>query len=274
MKKVLLLMIPALLIGFAGCKKDKKDDGGDNSGKTTTTKPVQNVMMFYFGGTWCGPCGAYGKPTIQAAKKINERVHVVSCQVNGAGGATDPFNNAHSTQLAGVFSVKGVPTLFIADGNGQIASFSGGASMQSSTTTKVNEILSKTDPDVYAKPVVKLDGDNITVTINAQFYKDFSDEYRFAVYITESRLQANQYQDGRTEDKNMHDDVLRLSLTTEVVGDVVASSVTKGTKISKTYTGTLDANWKKENLKAVVVFWRKTGDNQVTFVNGEYTKIK
>lgn len=273
MKKVLLLMIPALLIGFAGCKKDKKDDDSKNT-TPTETKPVQNVMSFYFGGTWCPPCGAYGKPTVQAIKKINNRVHVISCQVNGAGGATDPFNNNYTNQIAGVFRVSAVPTLFMADGEGGINSFQGGQGMQNSATTKVNEVLSKTNPAVYAKPKVKLDGNNITVTIDAKFYEDYNNEYRFAVYITESRLQATQSSDGRTEDKNMHDDVLRLSLTSDVVGEVVASSVKKDEKISKTYTGTLDASWKKENLKAVVVFWRKTDNNQVTFVNGESTPIQ
>lgn len=273
MKKVLLLMIPALLIGFAGCKKDKKGDSSNGSGTPTETKPVQNVMMFYFGGTWCGPCGAYGKPTVQAAKKLNDRVHVISCQVNGAGGAVDPFNNQSANGLADVFGVSGVPTLYIADGIGGITAIGGGTSMQSAATTKINEILAKTNPAVYAKPKVKVSGTNVTVDIDAKFYEDFANEYRFAVYITESRLSATQYQDGRTEDKNMHDDVLRLTLTTDPVGEVIASSVKNGDKISKSYTGTIDPSWKKENLKAVVVFWRKTGDKQVTFVNGEYTKF-
>jgi hypothetical protein len=198
----------------------------------------------------------------------------ISCQVSSQN-SPDPMNNTYANSMYGVFAsaISGVPTMFVGckDSLTTVVSRSPYTLTASALQARVGSAKNK-KAVVYAKPKVKLDGNQVTVDIDATFYEDYNDEYRIAVYITESRLNHTQSSDGRTVDKNIHDDVLRLSLTPEITGEKVASSVAKGEKILKSYTGTLNGSWNKANCKAVVVFWKRQG-NGVTCVGGESTKL-
>ena len=52
MKKTHLFIL--ITIFMFSCKKETFNN--ENIGK-------QNALVIYFGGTWCSPCGQYGKPT-------------------------------------------------------------------------------------------------------------------------------------------------------------------------------------------------------------------
>jgi len=52
MKKILLLLIPALIIGLAGCKKDKNKNKKEKAPESYS----QKVVLEYFSGAWCGYC--------------------------------------------------------------------------------------------------------------------------------------------------------------------------------------------------------------------------
>jgi thiol-disulfide isomerase/thioredoxin len=275
MKKILLLCIPALILGLASCKKENNEDDKKKDETKEVVQPNQKGVVFYFGGTWCPPCGSIGKPSMQDTKNMfGDDAIYISCQMSSQS-TPDPMNNEFANSMYGVFSsaISGVPTMFVGckDSLTTITSSSPYTLTATALQTRAQSAKNK-KAAVYAKPKVKINGDQITVDIDATFFDAHNDEYRFAVYITESRLTHTQAADARTIDKNIHDDVLRLSLTPQIVGDVVATSVTAGEKISKSYTGTLNNSWNKANCKAVVVFWKKQG-NGVLCVGGESTKL-
>ncbi|MBL7837064.1 MAG: Omp28-related outer membrane protein, partial [Bacteroidetes bacterium] len=64
-----------------------------------------------------------------------------------------------------------------------------------------------------------------------------------------------------------HNHVSRLCLSSNVAGDdLMAGKPTSGTVISKEFSGSIDAAWKKENLTVIAVIWRQKG-NSLVFEN-------
>ena len=138
MKKIGLIGIMALsVLMLTNCKKESKNEGTSGT-PTPKPTPTQNIVGIYFGGTWCGPCGAYGKPTKeQMAAEFGDKLTLISCQLNGQG-APDPMNNADANAFAATFGVTGVPILYLGGNNGLIQGVSGGTSMATTSIAKGN----------------------------------------------------------------------------------------------------------------------------------------
>jgi thiol-disulfide isomerase/thioredoxin len=272
MKKLLLLLfIPALMLTFAGCKKDKKGDEDKKDNVDVNNPPNAKSVVIYVGGTWCPPCGQRGKPALDATKnEFGSDVNIVSIGVN-SGSTVDPMNNPSGQALRNAFgqSITGVPAMFV----GGPTAFAG-VSNATTMTGKVRE-ENANKALVHGKPVVKIDGNKVSVDVDITFFEDYSDEYRCAVYLTEDNLNHRQSGDTRTGDrKDMHDGVIRLTLPapSSATGETIAPSVKKGQKAKFSSSADLQESWKKENMKAVVVFWRKAG-NGFAVVGGESTKF-
>lgn len=280
MKKIfLLLLVPALIFAFSGCGKDddggsgrNNDTNGDGGGSGGGSSAEQKAVLFYFGGTWCPPCGSNGKVAVQNVKNEHgSKVEVISCQLSSQN-ATDPFANTSSSQMAQVFQVSGVPAIYIG-GPDQLTSHPSNAQMSSSSAERVTTVKGLS-PIVSVRPTVKLDGKTLTVTTKVGFLEDHDNEYRLAVYITESRLEHPQASDARTVDRNMHDDVLRKNLSpTSAFGELLAGNVTKGTDQEYSFFDELDDSWDINNLRAVAVVWKRM-PNGFMPVNAASVQIK
>ena len=69
-----LAILVGLSLTMSACKKeDSTTDENSNNNNNNNNNPlvipqVQKATVFYFGGTWCPPCGAYGKPAKEQLK--------------------------------------------------------------------------------------------------------------------------------------------------------------------------------------------------------------
>jgi hypothetical protein len=254
MKKFLLIVSAAALTFAVACKKKTKDDGP--AAPAYTVDPYQNSAVFYFGGTWCGPCGYYGKPAKETLHTNNPKLTIVSAQLNGAGGSTDPFNNASSNAMAGFFGVSSLPTMFVGGANQPMPSWIGNYIVAGTVQTSIDAFRAK-EPVVNAKMTFSKINDAVTAAITFEFYKDVTDEFYVNVIATESKLSATQTSDNSTQ-KNIHDNVIRLMAnTSQVYGDLLTAGATAKKVLTKDVTLTLTPTWKKENIEYHVLIWQK-----------------
>jgi len=268
MKKLLLIASAGALLSLAACKKENNNGGGDNKPSPAVVPQTQQATVFYFGGTWCPPCGAYGKPAKDYIKATYPgKANIISCQVNSSS-TQDPMNNASANALAGIFQVSGVPTMYFGGSEMPFAAVGGGTAMQSTSATKIDEIIART-PIANSKFTTTISGNDITVKAETQFFKAVAateGTYKIAAYVTEDGLNHTQSSDA-SANKNIHDNVLRTTLGASASGDVLTNSMEQWGVKNFTFFGTLNAAWKKEKMRVTVVIWKQGTDNKLTCVN-------
>lgn len=271
MKKFLLVVSAAALTFAVACKKEKKDDGTNNQ-PAYAVEPSQNAAVFYFGGTWCGPCGYYGKPAKETLHNNNPALTILSAQLNGQS-ATDPFNNQTSIKFAQFFGVSSLPTMFVGGASQPMPSWIGNYIVASTVQTKIDEFRAKENM-VNAKMTFSTINDAVTAAITFQFYKETTDEYYYNVIATESNLSATQTSDMSTK-KNIHDNVIRAMSSSNVQGDLLTTGATTKQVFNKDVTITLDPTWKKENIHYHVIIWQKNlSTNKFSLANSVTAKIQ
>lgn len=260
MKKFLLVVSAAALTFAVACKKDKKDQGGGgNTTPTYAVEPYQNATVFYFGGTWCGPCGAYGKPAKETLHKNNPKLTILSAQLNGSGGSVDPFNSPTSNSFASFFGVTSLPTMFLGGASQLMPSWVGNYIVAATVQAKIDEFRAFS-PTVNAKMSFSKINDAVTAAITFQFYKATTNEFYFNVIATESELVKTQASDASTK-KGIHDNVLRIQSGGTALGELLTSGATEKQVLTKNITLTLDPSWKKENIQYHVIIWEKNPTN-------------
>jgi Outer membrane protein Omp28 len=257
MKKYLLITSAIALTLVAGCKKEKKTSGG---GETPfTVSQTQNAAYMYFGGTWCGPCGAYGKPTKQALHEAsaNSNAVFISFQIQTGN---DPFATSVTDGTAGSFGVTGVPSAFIGGGTtfNKYGFSNNNASNQTTQQTGFNAVYAQT-ARVNGKVTPTISGSSISVKMQNKFFVATTDEFYVNAYITESNLIATQYLDASADKKNIHDFVWRAQSGTVFYGDALVAAPAKDQVVEKTVTIPLGSSWNKPNCDVNVVIWRKSG---------------
>lgn len=275
MKKLLLIASAAALLTVSACKKDDNNNGGGNNNSPAVVPQTQQTTAFYFGGTWCPPCGAYGKPAKDyITATYGNKVNIISCQVNGSG-SNDPMNNASANALAGTFGVSGVPTMYFGGAEQPFAAVGGGTAMQSTSVTRIDEINART-PIANGKFTATVNGNDITVKAETQFFKAVDatgGTYKIAAYITEDGLNHTQSSDASTV-KNIHNHVLRVTLGASASGDVLTNQMDQWGVKTFNFFGTLNAAWKKDKMHVVVVLWKQGTDNKLTCVNSWSGKLQ
>ena len=184
---------------LASCSKEESSSTPANTPVVPTDpepSSTQQATVFYFGGTWCGPCGAYGKPAKEALKKQlgASKVSVISCQVG-----SDPMTNSDADALSSMFKVTGVPAMYA---GGADAPFVGVPSTTAMSTTAVNtasSFLTKTPTtNILASFYVNSDG-LLWVDSKIKFFKDVTDKYYAVAYLTEDSIVAAQTSDASVE---------------------------------------------------------------------------
>jgi len=264
MKKTLKSML-AVMAMFAvvatGCKKEEATTNNNNNNTGITISQTQKATAFYFGGTWCPPCGANGKPAKEAMKnQVGTKVDIISCQLNG--GTADPMNNVDANALAILFNVTGVPAMHIGGNGSPFQTIPSNSSMSANSVNAVNATATKT---AVTNCVLTLSENSgiITAKVNGKFFEAGTGEFYLAGYLTEGKLTHTQSSDASVE-KNVHYDVLREKFGSSVTGELIKADPAKDFTYEKELTFFIDAaKYKKENCKIVAVIWQKTATGWV-----------
>lgn len=268
MKKYIYTLAIAAITLLASCSKDSTSTGSG----TDNDPGVQNVAAIYFGGTWCPPCGAYGKPMKEAMEaKYGDKFAFISCQVNGS--TADPMNNADANALATSFNVTGVPMLNLGVNQSPFISFVGGSSSLTSQVDKlVDSMTTKVSPVMYVNSATAtIDTTKlnlILVNANVKYVQDdtTAGDLYLAGYLVESNLKYTQTSDGSTTLKNIHNMVLRCKLAETVLGTSIATTTgKKGTVITKSIGSALPSTIKPvlANCKVVLMLFKKKSNGMV-----------
>ena len=264
----------AVMIGlsltFTACKKDEsKTDGGNNNGTPTVTQE-QKATLFYFGGNWCPPCGAYGKPAKEMVKmQAPKKAVIISCQLNSSS-VPDPMNNADANALAGLFKVSVVPAMWNGGFESPFAQIQSTSNMSSDALTAVTTMAANKAKANFNLSVKEEDG-LMNVTIDGKFFEDLTGEYYIAGYLLEDKLNYPQASDASNE-KNIHHNVLRAKFGTSITGELLATNPKKDESIKKSIAFFVQSTFKKENLGAAIVVWKK-GSTGFTICNSSYIKF-
>ena len=267
----------ALTIGslfLASCSKEESssivqppDPNPNNDSQPSAT---QQATVFYFGGTWCGPCGSLGKPAKEALKKElgDLKVSIISCQKD------DPMKNADADDLAILFNADRVPYLFTCGADEPSERVLVLSTMPEDAVSKASTYLTKIPTaNILASFYLNSDG-LLQVDSKIKFFKVVTNNYYVAAYLTEDSIYSSQTSDASVE-KNVHYSILRTKMGKSITGDIISESFIKKDMIfKKTFEAVLDPKYKKEKLKAVVVVWMKNSDGSYFISNSIVAPIK
>jgi hypothetical protein len=257
------------LILLSGCKKDQKSDDNGRP-KWEELKPVQKSLLLYFGGTWNEACGVYAKSALSHIKNNNGNdVVVVACHQSSIG-VIDSLASEASTSMAHYFSQNVYPSFLIATRDAIDRIPAGPAMHYQSSLLIANRDTAM--PSIYGKPQITRVNDSLRVKVETQFLKTEAVTYKISVWLTESYLQQHQVGDVRTVEKDIHHDVLRLSITESVTGEILADNVVKNEKKTKEWTSKLPKGVEVTHCNVVVVYW-KLVEGKYEIANTEQVRV-
>lgn len=101
----------------------------------------------------------------------------------------------------------------------------------------------------------------LTIDVKATSFIDEVGLFKTSVYVTESKIEDVQENQGVIEEDYEHNHVLRDMLT-EATGDEFANNLTKNKIVTKQYTYTVPQNFKPENMEVVVMVSRSNTDDK------------
>lgn len=240
---------------LASCSKEESSSTVELPGPDPSA--TQQATVFYFGGTWCGPCGTLGKPAKEALKKElgESKVSIISCQQG------DPMTVPDGNDLAKLFNADRVPYMYVGGSDEPSDRVLVLSSMSEDAVAKASTYLTKT-PTANILASFYLNGKGLLqVDSKIKFFKDVPNTYYAAAYLTEDGIFETQTRDSSVE-KNFHNSVLRTKMGTSITGDLISeTSIKKDMVFKKSFESVLDPKYKKEKLKAVVVVWLKNADS-------------
>jgi|GEM_PF-1339914 len=270
MKKLSILFIALVsLIALNGCNKhevnevDKMGCTNKNSlnydskatiddGSCIATGPLQLGLVVEYTATWCGPCGDWGAPGMQALVDMGDVVGI-ACHASG-----DPMYNA--TLYNSLASCR-------PDGGGIPAFWVGDEKMPNSPSTfpgKMTNLMAR-DPEGSIVCKATRVGDNVSIKAYTEFLKEVTGDYYVSVMLLESGIDGSSSsgdfeQNGTANpDTYTHQHVLRAALDDNCYGESIATGTTiAGTMIIKDFTMAIDPDWTNE-LAIAVVLWKKNG---------------
>jgi hypothetical protein len=264
------VLITAVL--FSGCKKKEDKLKKDDPAALADPAQVQNAVVFYFGGSWCGVCGENGKPSKDAIKsELGDRATIISCQLNGTNNINDPMNSPTANALKSPLKVFGIPSLVIGGANDVITTVPYNT-MKTNAVSTANAAKDKA-PIAAINATFSLSGNTLAINSKTKFFADQTEEYYIAPYILESGLDYKQSND-QSANINVHDNVVRANAASKATGDLLSGNNKKDEVKTKAFTVTLNDTWKKENIQVALVLWKKNTDGSYTICNGFNKKIQ
>jgi len=210
----------------------------------------KKVLIESFTGTWCGPCGAYGKPaTAEVLQLWPNDVYITEIHV----GQSDPFVIPESNTLLQSFGITGVPSgvlnrQYFVDQNQNLLF----GIYPTYWKQLIPALLQEPAPcEISLFYSINPNNRQLTATITAEFTDDYSvpaqAELRFNVYLNENHIPY--YQNGQGDNYD-HKHVCRKILGGPWgTAGIIPNSVKRGDIYTYTYNITLDQNWNINNLE-------------------------
>jgi hypothetical protein len=264
MKKLTLILLAFVLVASA-CKKDEEETTEPDALNPTNK---QKGFAIEYTSTTCSLCGHYGGPTLHAYAKDAPHSAVIALHVNGNH---DPMAD---NQLSYGFSQDrpsggGIPSFWVADQKEDMKDQSAMKNFINAHPTAIAGIDFR----------YNIDGGKMTVETLTKFFDAGSGDYYLSVYVLEdgidgsSKAPTGYVQPGTSQsypnDDYVHDFVIRAASNgNNVMGEKIITNPAKDKEISKTFTFTLDPEWKK-SLYPVAVLWHynPNGNIKYEFVN-------
>lgn len=271
------IVVTALAIGslfLASCSKEESSAKEEalSSAELPDPQPTetQQATVFYFGGTWCRTCGSLGKPAKEALKNElgDTKVSMIACHRD------DPLKTTDGDDLAKLFEADRVPYMYTGGVDEPSTRVLVLSTMSEDAVAKANTYLTKTPTaNILASFYLNADG-LLRVDSKIKFFKDVTNAYYVAAYLTEDGIIEPQTADESIE-KDIHYAVLRTKMGTSITGDLISeSAIKKDMTFKKSFEVALDPTYKKEKLKAVVVVWMKNPDGSYFISNSTVAPIK
>lgn len=207
-------MIPALLLGVVGCKKDPVKDDDNTGGGGTTSLVVtqkQRSMVANLSATWCGPCGAFGGPNFKNAAAELGMSELIPLNIQGSGTSKllpyfrkTGVDHPDSVFILGVqgamFTSLNIQTN--ANGSFSIPSFSmnnvflGTSNVTSSMIVNNAKSYNANNAKVGVVAKKNISGNNISVDVKCKFFEDAEGEYHWVAYAIEKKVKGIQNVNG------------------------------------------------------------------------------
>lgn len=221
--------------------------------KITATEPApphvsrfeRHICVMDLTGTWCSFCyDGMNKLNFYVQKKEwKDIVHILAVHDNTEGD--DPMGIPLASKLMAEFGNPNYPA-FITD-----------LRDSGSLSHNVGDIVPSFNRSLDEYPAqcdVKL-GSSLSdreLTINVSLFAELAGDYAIDVFLLEDGIVAPQKDGSVTHEDFVHKHVVRALLNNHYSGDSLGTFAAEQ-EISKTYTYTLPAEWKEENMSIVVL---------------------
>lgn len=197
--------------------------------------------------TWCPNCGAWGWDYMEAMKDEFASGPALPLGVHHSGD----LENETSSWWADNLNSSGQPVFFL---NNERLSV-GGSTWQDAVETHkaMADVLSVGDRGDFTIPVLYMDGDVITATIDIETIPTVPNRLNLGMYVYENNVENNQSQQGPNA---LHPNVLRASMSDEFQGQHIINHGTYD------FTYTVDPTWNKDELGVLIVIWEEKSGTQ------------
>lgn len=211
-----------------------------------------------FTATWCGYCPMMNEAFKMVREEMGDKF-LYACFYSSSRGGLYAFPDRDLATLETLYQVSGYPT-GIVDGRSDINNYS----QISVTAQRIKDAINETEanyPTVTGLSLnSSLNGNELTVEVSV--FTKVSDDYKLTVLLLENNIIGTQtdYNANVTYTDFVHNKVARVPLTT-VTGDAFRG--TEGKEQKFTFTCTVPAEYRKENLEIAAYVQRPFGTQTV-----------
>lgn len=208
----------------------------------------RQICVMEFTGAWCSNCpdgyrslnGILSNP--YAGWK--DRVHIIALHDNTGG--TDPMGITLTNTLFSHYKLAGFPSY--------VTDMREGGLLTSEGIQGVKPSLERSDEEFPAKCAVKISSSlaGRELTVDVGLFAELAGDYAVSVWLLEDGIDAPQKDGSIDYDSWTHNHVARALVSNNWKGDLLGA-VAAEQESSKSYTYTLPAEWKPENMSIMAL---------------------
>ena len=223
-------------------------------------KVTHHSLGMRFTATWCGWCPVMSKTFHLAKDNLGDKFEYICMYATDGNYGFSDMNT-----LASQYKIGGYPTGII-DGRFEVENYS-----SEYAAGLIASAVEETETNYPAATAIGLEsslsGQNLTV--KAEVFANCAETYKLTVILMENGIIGYQadYTDG-DQQNFQHDRVARKTLTSSISGDSFSIDEVGGTK-SFTYTYTVPASYKKNNLM-ILAYVQRTFGSRPVIQSGNY----
>ena len=217
-----------------------------------TREFARKSLVMRFTATWCGYCPNMAKAVSLAQSQNPGKIEALN--LHGSGSNLAFSKNA---ELEKRFNITGFPT-GIVDGRRRLENYG-----YETSASFIKQYVEETESNYPVATTVGFESSFAydKLTVNLKLYARKADNYRIAVFVTESGIVGYQadYNEGEHASYR-HDHIARLAMT-DVMGEAVVVSAGNSI-IEKSWSVTVPSSYVKENLRVLVIVYRSFGSQK------------